>query len=257
MRLISSPVFSRVSIGGISVDKATESGVLERVKGFVERGGCHHIITANPLMIMAAEKDLALRAAFRSAHLVVPDSAGVQWAAWFQGHRLAKLSGIDLMNTLCAQAAAQGWRVYFLGAAPGVAELAAKRMVDRHAGLIVSGTRHGFFTRENEEEVIQCIAQSKTDLLFVALATPFQDGWIHANLDRLGAKVAMGVGGSFDVISGRLRRAPSWMRAAGLEWFFRLLQEPRRFSRMIRLPYFILRSFIFSLKKHFFERIAC
>jgi N-acetylglucosaminyldiphosphoundecaprenol N-acetyl-beta-D-mannosaminyltransferase len=191
-------------------------------------------------MIMAAEKDSALLAAFDAADLVIPDSAGVQWAARIKGQKISKIAGIDLMDTLCAQATERGWRVYFLGAAPGIAETAAHVLTKRYQGLQVAGIQHGYFTRETgEEAVIQSIATAKPDLLFVALSTPFQDGWIHKNLSRLGAKVVMGVGGSFDVLSGRLRRAPKWMRAAGLEWFFRLLQQPRRANRMFRLPLFV------------------
>lgn len=239
------PSFSRVSVGGVSVDVVTETDVIDRVDAFVNSGECHQIITANPLMILAAEKDPALRAAFDEADLVVPDSAGVQWAARLQGQRLSKISGIDLMEKLCAESAARGWRVFFLGAAPGVAETATKVLAKRHGGLLVVGTHHGYFTQGTSEEVvIQLISKAKPDLLFVALSTPFQDGWIHKNLNRLSAKVVMGVGGSFDVLSGRLRRAPPWMRAVGLEWFFRLLQEPRRFPRMIRLPVFFVKLLV-------------
>ena len=236
------PLPARVRIAGVSIDTLTENEVLDRVETFVKSGECRQIVTANPLMIMAAEKNSALRAAFDEADLVIPDSVGVQWAARLQGHRLTKISGIDLMDTLCAQATERGWRVYFLGAAPGVAETAAEVLTQRHQGLLVAGIQHGYFDRETgEEAVIQRIADAKPDLLFVALATPFQDGWIHKNIDSLGAKVVMGVGGSFDVLSGRLRRAPPWMRAIGLEWFFRLLQEPRRASRLLQLPLFILK----------------
>jgi N-acetylglucosaminyldiphosphoundecaprenol N-acetyl-beta-D-mannosaminyltransferase len=237
--MISSPLSARVSIAGVTVDILTESNVIERVKSFVESGEGHQIITANPLMILAAEKDQALRAAFEGADLVIPDSAGVQWAARLQGQRIKKISGIDLMDKLCAEAAKRNWRVFLLGASPGVAETTAKMLTERHRGLLVAGTDHGYFYQKTREEaVIQRIADAKPDLLFVALPTPFQDGWIHRNLDRLGAKVAMGVGGSFDVLSGRLRRAPPWMRAAGMEWFFRLIQEPCRADRMLRLPLF-------------------
>lgn len=235
-RLPSSP---RVRIVCVSIDTLTENDVIARVQGFVESGEGHQIITANPLMILAAEKDHALRAAFEGADLVIPDSAGVQWAARLQGQRINKISGIDLMDRLCAESAVRHWRVFFLGASPGVAETTAKKLTERHQGLLVAGTHHGYFPQKTgEEAVIQRIADAKPDLLFVALPTPFQDGWIHRNLNRLGAKVVMGVGGSFDVLSGRLRRAPSWMRAAGMEWFFRLLQEPSRADRMLRLPLF-------------------
>jgi N-acetylglucosaminyldiphosphoundecaprenol N-acetyl-beta-D-mannosaminyltransferase len=242
MRMIPSRPSPRVSVAGVPIDIVTESEVIQRVMTFVAGVECRQIVTANPLMILAAEKDPPLRAAFDGADLVVPDSVGVQWAARLQGRRLTKISGIDLMDTLCAQAAKHGWRVFFLGAAPGVAETAANILAKRHGGLRVVGTHHGYFINgKSEEEVIELIAKTTPDLLFVALSTPFQDGWIHKNRARLGAKVSMGVGGSFDVISGRLRRAPAWMRSAHLEWLFRLIQEPFRFSRMLPLPLFVLK----------------
>lgn len=235
-------------IAGVFVDTLTEDDVIERVTSFVKSGECHQIITANPLMIMAAEKDSALRAAFDEADLVIPDSVGVLWAARLKGHLMRKMSGIDLMEKLCEQAAVKGWRVYFLGAGPGVAEDASRRLLERHQNLKIAGVHHGYFS-SSEEELIHAITASKPDLLFVGLSTPFQDGWIHKNLARLGAKVVMGVGGSFDVLSGRLFRAPKWMRATGLEWLFRLLQEPRRFFRMVRLPFFALKIFAIPQNK--------
>jgi N-acetylglucosaminyldiphosphoundecaprenol N-acetyl-beta-D-mannosaminyltransferase len=239
----------RIAISGVWVDPVTEEEAVDRVRSFVEGGECLQILTANPLMILAAEKDNDLNEAFRSAELVVADSVGVQWAARLQGRRLEKISGIDLMESLCVEAAGRGWRVYFLGAAPGVAEDTARVLTARYPGLHVVGTHHGYFkgkdnSRPCEEDIIHRIAEAKPDLLFVALSTPFQDGWIHKNRARLKAKVAMGVGGSFDVISGRLRRAPAWMRAAGLEWLFRLLQEPQRASRMLGLPVFLTRTLL-------------
>lgn len=238
MSSFSSP--PRVPIAGVLVDVLTEKEVIERVEAFVARGVAHQIITANPLMILAAEKDSALRSAFESADMVIADSVGVQWAARLQGRKLMKISGIDLMNSLCRHGAIKGWRVYFLGAAPGVAESAARSLILRYPGLTVAGFHHGYFTSP-EAEIIQGIAESKPDIIFVGLSTPFQDGWIHKHLDRFGAKVVMGVGGSFDVLSGRLRRAPTWMRAVGIEWLYRLLQEPRRAARMLRLPLFPLK----------------
>lgn len=226
----------RVAIAGVFVDDLTDKEALGKIGSFIDGGGTHQVLTANPLMIMAAEKDAVLRAAFQSAALVVADSVGVQWAARWQGRRLTKISGIDLMEKLCANAGQKGWRIFLMGGAPGVAEGTAQILTHRYAGLVVAGTHHGYF--QNDSEVVSLIARAKPDLLFVALSTPFQDGWIHKNLDRLNAKVVMGVGGSFDVISGRLRRAPAWMRRIGFEWFYRLIQEPRRWTRMLRLPLF-------------------
>lgn len=242
---------SRIPIAGVWVDVLSENDAVERVRSFVDGGERLQIMTANPLMILAAEKDDDLKGAFRSAQLVVADSVGVQWAARLQGHRLAKISGIDLMERLCAEAAKWGWRVYLFGAAPGVVEKTARVLTGRYPGLKVVGTHHGYFTgndgsRHFEEDIIHLIGQSKPDLLLVALSTPFQDGWIHKNRARLNATVAMGVGGSFDVISRRLRRAPAWMRDAGLEWLFRLIQEPARLPRMLGLPRFMVRTIVLN-----------
>ncbi len=245
--MVKNASIKRIAISGVWVDPVTEAEAVERVRSIVEGGECLQILTANPLMILAAEKDEDLKEAFRSAELVVADSVGVQWAARLQGRPLAKISGIDLMERLCGEAARRGWRVFFLGAAPGVAEDTARVLTARYSGLHVVGTHHGYFRGKGstlEEEIIRRIADAKPDLLFVALPTPFQDGWIHKNRTRLAAKAAMGVGGSFDVISGRLRRAPAWMRAAGLEWLFRLIQEPQRASRMRGLPIFLMRTLL-------------
>jgi N-acetylglucosaminyldiphosphoundecaprenol N-acetyl-beta-D-mannosaminyltransferase len=211
---------------------------LRRCEGFLSGAGARQVITANPLMILAAEKDSDLRTAFDAADLVVPDGAGLVFAAAVKGKRLSRVPGIELMERLCARAAEKGWRVHFLGAAPGVAEEASRVLSARFPGLTVCGVRHGYFTPAEEAAVVAQVAAAKPDLLFVALATPFQDAWIHRNLGRFGAKLVMGVGGSFDVLSGRLRRAPGWARAVGCEWLFRLVQEPRRAGRMLKLPIF-------------------
>jgi N-acetylglucosaminyldiphosphoundecaprenol N-acetyl-beta-D-mannosaminyltransferase len=159
----------RIAISGVWVDPVTEEEAVDRVRSFVEGGECLQILTANPLMILAAEKDNDLNEAFRSAELVVADSVGVQWAARLQGRRLEKISGIDLMERLCAEAAGRGWRVYFLGAAPGVAEDTVRVLTSRHPGLNVVGTQHGYFNGKDnfhtEENIIHRIAQVKPDLL--------------------------------------------------------------------------------------------
>ena len=127
----------------------------------------------------------------------------------------------------------------------GEAELqAAERLAARYPGLRIAGVRHGYFTPEEEPSVLREVFSTAPDLLLVALATPFQDAWIHRNLAALGARLTLGVGGSFDVFAGRLRRAPAWMGRAGLEWLFRLIQEPSRWRRMLGLPVFLLRSLL-------------
>ncbi len=225
---------------GFAIDDVTMADVVARAR----RGDLppRQIITANPLMLLAAQNHAGLAAAFRAADLVVADSTGVVWAARRAGRRIPKVPGVDLMERLCAEAAADGRRVGLLGAAPGVAEAAAAALARRYPGLRVAFVQDGFFSPSEEGAVIARAAATAPDLLFVALDTPRQDAWIHDHLPRLGARVVMGVGGSFDVLSGRLRRAPRWMQNLGLEWLFRLLQEPRRWRRMTALPRFVLKT---------------
>ncbi len=229
---------------GVEIDLLSFEEALRRIEAFFLDPAPRQVMTANPLMIIASEKDPALRLAFRQADLVVPDSIGILWAGWLQGRRAEKISGIDLLERLCALAAREGRRVYLLGAAPGVALAAAEALAGRHPGLIIAGAADGYFPPESEPAVVAAVARTRPDILFVALDTPRQDGWIRRRLPHLGARVALGVGGSFDVLAGRLRRAPRWMRAVGLEWFFRLCQEPGRWRRMRGLPRFAFRAVI-------------
>ena len=230
----------RWNILGLPVDAVDRTEAAARCEEFLDGTGPRQVVTANPLMILAAEKDPGLRSAFADAALIVPDGVGLVIAAVLQGRRGTRVPGIELMERLCARAAETGRTVFLLGAAPGVVEAASRRLVELNPALKIAGTRHGYFSGEGEEAVA-AVSRARPDLLFVALPTPFQDAWIHRNIGKLGAKVVMGVGGSFDVLSGRLRRAPSWMRSLGLEWLFRLIQEPGRWRRMLDLPIFLVR----------------
>jgi N-acetylglucosaminyldiphosphoundecaprenol N-acetyl-beta-D-mannosaminyltransferase len=140
---------------------------------------------------------------------------------------------------LAEEAAKCGWRVFFLGAAPGVALNTAKILSEKHAGLKVAGTHSGSPAPEDEDYIVNLIRDSNADLVFVAFGAPKQDLWLYHNLKRTGAKVGMGVGGSFDFITGVQKRAPIWVQRLGLEWLFRLVQEPRRWRRQLALPKFV------------------
>jgi N-acetylglucosaminyldiphosphoundecaprenol N-acetyl-beta-D-mannosaminyltransferase len=235
----------RVKVLGFDIDALTSAAALAAVDGFLNETPRRprQIITANALMILAAETHAGLRDAFRRADLVMPDSVGVCLAARLSGRPLPEtVPGVDFLESLCRRATASGLRVFLLGAAPGVSEAAAGNLRVRHPGLRIAGTRHGYFSPEEENDVFGQIAAAAPDFVFVALDVPRQDAWICENLSRFGSAVVMGVGGSFDVLSGRLARAPRWMRAAKLEWLFRLLQEPSRAGRMARLPAFLWKA---------------
>jgi N-acetylglucosaminyldiphosphoundecaprenol N-acetyl-beta-D-mannosaminyltransferase len=208
---------------------------------FLSLNRSHQIVTANTLMLLAAEHDAELSRILEEASLVVPESRGVFWAGQQLGTPFDELiPGIDLLQRLCRLAAEEGHSIYLLGAKPGVADKAAAELQGLHPGLCVVGTHHGYFINPDEETVaIDSIHQAAPVMLFVARSVPEQEKWIHRHLEALGARVVIGVGGSFDVLSGGLRRAPAWMRELGLEWLYRTLQEPWRIRRIAQLPVFV------------------
>jgi N-acetylglucosaminyldiphosphoundecaprenol N-acetyl-beta-D-mannosaminyltransferase len=164
---------------------------------------------------------------------------------------LENLNGTDMLPYLCENAVKNRFRIFLLGAQPGVAEKAKANLIKKFNGLQISGTQHGYFGKEEEQKVIEKINKSKTDILLVALGVPKQEKWICGNLSKLQVKVAMGVGGLFDFYSGKIKRAPRWMREVGLEWLYRVLQEPKRMWRryIIGNPLFLLRVIKWKMAK--------
>lgn len=200
------------------------------------------VVTLNPEIAMAAQRDPALRLAVEAADLVVADGIGLVWAAALLGRPLpGRVPGIELLEALLADAARLGLRVFFLGARPEVVAEAARRAAARFPGLPLVGHHHGYFRPAEEEAVVAAVRAAAPDLLFVGMGAERELKWTFRHRERLGARVAMGVGGSFDVLSGRLRRAPRWVRRVHLEWLYRLLQEPWRWRRQAVLPRFALR----------------
>jgi N-acetylglucosaminyldiphosphoundecaprenol N-acetyl-beta-D-mannosaminyltransferase len=184
------------------------------------------------------------------AALVTPDGIGIVWACRKAGYKVSeRVTGIDLMLSLAGRAAAENWRVYLLGAAPGVAEEAGVRLGQNYPGLQVVGTHHGYFNEgEEAARVAEIVRKASPQLIFVALGAPKQEQWIDCYLEQTGASAAVGVGGSFDVIAGKVQRAPLWLQRLHLEWLARLLREPSRWRRQLVLPKFawlVLRKYRF------------
>ena len=208
-----------------SIAAAREAG-----EGFVTR----QVVTLNPEIVMAARANPALRAAIGGAELVLPDGAGVVWAASLR----ARVTGVDLLEAFAALAAERGYRPFLLGAAPGVGTAAADALRARYPGLAIAGAEAGTPDLAERSTIAARIRATRADVVFVAFGAPAQEEWIAATRGALGAAVAVGVGGALDFVAGRLPRAPEWMRARGLEWLFRLLREPWRWRRMLALPRF-------------------
>lgn len=235
-----------VYILGVRVDNVTEGEVLDRLEAFIRDGRPHQVVTVNPEFVVMAQEDRDFRDILNKADLALPDGVGLLWASRILGSPLRKrVAGSDLVEGLAWRAASRGYSLYLLGARPGVGQQAALALQGRYPGLRIAGTYPGSPSPEEEEEIVARVREASPHILLVAYGAPAQDRWIRGNLERLGVPVCMGVGGGLDFVSGRVRRAPPWVRRLGLEWLFRLAQEPWRWRRMTRLPRFavlVLRS---------------
>lgn len=230
----------RINILGIPVDRYTMDQTMTQIDGFIAAGTPHLIITADACGIVQAQSDPQLKALYFVADLITPDSAGVLWAARRQCEPIGeRVSGVDLVAKICERSADKGYRIFFLGAEPGIAELAAERMRLIHPGCNIVGARHGYFPAESDEVVAQEVALTKPDVLFVAMGIPRQEKFIQATSSIIGAKVAMGVGGSFDVFSGKTKRAPAIFQKLRAEWLWRLILNPTKISKVKLLPKFV------------------
>lgn len=229
-----------VEILGCRLDLIDADEATDTVMRFVREGAGAQVVTLGTEMVVYAQRDRAFRDAVNACALSLCDTVGLLTAARRRGAKLReRVTGVELVEHLCARAAREGVPVYFFGGAEGVAADAAAILETRFAGLRVAGTRNGFFAPEEEASIAQAIRASGAAILFVGLGSPRQEMWLARNLAATGCGAAIGVGGSFDVLSGRVRRAPRAWRRFGLEWLYRLIREPRRFRRQLALPYFV------------------
>jgi N-acetylglucosaminyldiphosphoundecaprenol N-acetyl-beta-D-mannosaminyltransferase len=230
-----------IELLGLKVNRLTMVEAIAEINSFVKERTPRHVVTADASMVILAREDKDLLRIVRSADLVTPDGAGILWASKLLGVRINnKVSGVDLVEKLCQQSSKDGLRLFFLGAAPGIAAAAAVKLTEKYPGAQIVGTRDGYFKAEEEQSVVAAIAETKPDVLFVAFGIPKQEKFIDCYKAALAVPVCIGVGGSFDVYSGLVKRAPLWMQNAGLEWLFRLWQNPKKISKVMTLPRFAL-----------------
>ena len=226
---------------GVRVDCVDMETALKRIETLVDQGGHHLVATVNPEFVMRARSDPAFARVLESADICLPDGSGVVWAARRQGCAMpGPVTGVDLIPRLAAICERRGWRLFLLGAAPGVAAELASRLQADHPRLDVASYA-GSAEADADPETVSAIEKHDPDVVLVAFGAPRQEMWIDRAAHRLRAPVAIGVGGSFDYLTGRVPRAPLWMRRAGLEWLFRLLRQPWRLRRMAVLPAYALR----------------
>lgn len=233
-----------VDITGIPVDKITMAEAVETVMEFLEEDRVHTIYTPNAEIMMAARRSPLLKSILRQSDMVIADGAGVVLASKILGRILPeKVSGIDLVKNIFSLPRQRKLRFFFFGSKPQVAEQARDNLLKTYPDIEVVGCRNGYFSKEDEKEIIEHINSTNADILLVALGAPKQEKWIHENRDSLKVKVCIGVGGSLDVFAGKVRLAPEFLRKMGLEWLYRLCREPWRFKRMLDLPRYMLYVF--------------
>lgn len=228
----------RLDIMGLGFDNVTMAEALERAKVLMEQPGASYVVTPNAEIAYDAMGSEELRRLINNADLVLPDGAGVVLASKILKTPLKeKVAGVDFADRLLDVLSQTGGSAYLLGSKPGVAEKAAENMLQKHPGLTIAGLADGYF--QDEAEVVAKINEAKPDFLFVCLGSPKQEHFMVNHRTELQVKLMAGLGGSLDSFAGTVKRAPKWMISCNLEWLYRLIKEPKRFKRMLRLPKFL------------------
>jgi N-acetylglucosaminyldiphosphoundecaprenol N-acetyl-beta-D-mannosaminyltransferase len=248
-------MIKRINLLGVPVDSVTQKEAFVTVAAFLGGETGRMVVTPNPEMVVMAQSDEEFRKTLASADLAIPDGTGLLWAARRQGSPIPeRVTGTDLMQDIVSLAAARGQGIFLLGGQPGVAESAAAEMQRRHPGLVIAGAMSGGQVRRGSDgkliidaAVLGAIRASAPAILFVAFGHGNQEKWIRQNLAALpSVRLAMGIGGAFDFIIGKAKRAPGWMQKYGLEWLWRLVREPKRLVRIWRavavFPFLIITS---------------
>lgn len=227
------------SILGIKVHALSFDETIATIQQYIEVREPRMVITLGTEMVMAAQKNREFVSVVNGCDLVCADAVGIVWALKRKGiHIEGKVAGVDILEKLCSLSGVKGWRLYFLGSGEGIAEEAVQNLQKRYPDMIVAGISHGFFT--DDAAMVEKIRASSPDILFIALGSPKQEFWFWKHREKLGVPVGIGVGGSLDVLSGKLKRSPQWMINCGLEWLYRLYLQPWRWKRMLVLPLFVL-----------------
>jgi N-acetylglucosaminyldiphosphoundecaprenol N-acetyl-beta-D-mannosaminyltransferase len=243
---------ARMEMMGCQMDNLTMEETLQTVEGFIRSGLPHQHVVVNVDKLVKASKDPELRRIINECALINVDGMPVVWASRLLGRGIKeRVAGVDLFESLMQRAAQKGWRVFLLGAKEEVVSGVKQTYERKYPGLTVAGYRNGYWKPEEEPGVVELIKAARADLLFVAISSPKKEHFLGRYQAEMKIPFAMGVGGTFDVAVGKVKRAPVWMQKAGLEWFYRFLQEPRRMFRR----YFIEdMAFIGLFVKEFFRR---
>lgn len=229
----------RINVLGVGFDNVTMAEAVDWGMELIRTPGAHYVVTPNPEIVEVCRENPEARKAVNGASLVLPDGIGVIKGAAMLGTPLKERTpGVEFAAHLMERMAKEGLSLYLLGAKPGVADLAAEKLMALYSGLKIAGTHDGYF--KEDAPVVSAIRESGADVVFVCLGAPKQEFWMAKNGEATGAHLLCGLGGSLDVFAGTVERAPKFFCDHGLEWFYRLCKEPRRIGRMMKLPLFLV-----------------
>ena len=232
-----------VDVLGVKIDKMSLSETFEKAKGLLKTEGVSMIFTPNPEIVMRAAEDSEFKNILNSADICTPDGIGVVYASKILKNPVKeRVPGFELSKMLMESVSKTGEEVFLFGSKPGIAEKAKENIEKMYPGINIVGTRDGYFKEEDEDGIIDMINESGAKLLYVCLGAPKQEKWIYKNRDRLkGVRLALGVGGTLDVLSGEAKRAPEIFLKLNLEWFYRIASNPSRWGRFLALPKFMFK----------------
>ena len=229
----------KIDVMGVGFDNLTKNEFIDRARQMLQSGEKGYVVTPNAEIVYEAVQDSSFRDLLNGAALVLPDGAGVVLGAKILGTPLKeKVAGIEFGEEICRLLAQTGGKLYLLGSKPGIADQAGDKLKEKYPGLVICGTADGYF--KDEDAVIAKINEAQPDVVFVCLGAPKQEKFIRNHFDELNATLYLGLGGSLDGYAGVAQRAPRWMINLSLEWLYRLLKEPKRLGRMMRLPKFVM-----------------
>lgn len=223
---------------GIDVCVTTYEELRNAIKNDIEKNKKSYIVTINPEKVIKAKKDESLKKILNNAQYQIPDGIGIIYASKIKkGNIKSRITGIDTMEMICDLSNKENFRIFMYGAKADIIEKAKQKLEEQYENINICGYINGY--ENDEKKIIKTINNSNPDILFVALGSPKQEKFISKNFNKLNCKILLGVGGSFDVISGHKKRAPKWVQNKGLEWLYRLIKEPKRFFRQTKIISFI------------------
>lgn len=240
--------FERINILGVQFHKLTHTEAVKQILAFMEEQKKASVFTPNPEIVIEAYKDTKLRDILNESPMVIADGIGIIYGSRIIRKPLPmRVAGYDVLQSLFEQMAHMDLKVFFYGSGPGVAEKAKEAMEAKYPGLKIVGTLHGY--HKDQDMVLSTIKKAQADLILVGLGAPRQEKWVHQYADSFDKGVFFGCGGSMDGMAGVVKRAPKLFIKLNLEWFYRLMKQPSRFKRMLRLPLFLVKM-LFEGRKY-------